>query len=322
MTNPEVSVIIPVYNAQDSIGKCIDSITSQTFNNFEVILVNDGSTDDTLFVLQKFEREYENIKLINKKNEGVAITRNKAILEAKGKYIMFIDNDDFIDKDYIETFYNEIELRNADIIVGGYRRVSEKKELFKVRLTDSEWDKYIVISPWAKIYRRNFILENNLEFLNYILGEDVYFNLAAYSKTKRVWCISYIGYNWFDNQESISNTAHKGFKKEADILFLFNKLDEKIEMKDDFFKYYLKRFYIYYLLYSGRTASKKNFVHEVNRIMEWINKRGYQSSISPFNSRVSSDKLSTKLSIFTFECIYKLKLLTLFAYIYCKGKEK
>lgn len=321
MTNPEVSIIIPVYNARDSIAKCIDSIINQTFLNFEVILVNDGSTDDTLSVLLKYEHDYENIRVINKRNEGVAVTRNKAIFEAKGKYIMFIDNDDFIDKDYIETFYKEIELRNADIIVGGYRRVSEKKELFKVRLTDTDWDKYIVISPWAKIYRRDFIIENNIEFLNYILGEDVYFNLVAYSKTKSVWCIPYIGYNWFDNHESISNTAHKGFKKEADILFLFNQLDSKIDLRDDYTKYYLKRFYIYYLLYSGRTASKKNFIVEVTRIMDWIKNKGYQSNMSSFNSKVSSDKISTKLSIFIFEWIYKLKLLTLFAFFYCKGKE-
>ena len=109
MTNPEVSIIIPVYNARDSIAKCIDSIINQTFLNFEVILVNDGSTDDTLSVLLKYEHDYENIRVINKRNEGVAVTRNKAIFEAKGKYIMFIDNDDFIDKDYIETFYKEIE---------------------------------------------------------------------------------------------------------------------------------------------------------------------------------------------------------------------
>ncbi|HEM5150953.1 TPA: glycosyltransferase family 2 protein, partial [Streptococcus suis] len=186
MLTPEVTVIIPVFNAEKSIEKCYNSIQKQTFQDYEILLVNDGSTDNTESLLATIAKSDSKVRVINKKNEGVAVTRNFAVLEAKGKYILFMDNDDFIDPDYIEKFYNAISGKKLDVVVGGYRRVSEEKTLFEVSLKKDSWSKYTTISPWAKIYRKDFIIDNELQFLDYIIGEDVYFNLQVYSLTKKI----------------------------------------------------------------------------------------------------------------------------------------
>ena len=126
MSNPTVSVIIPVYNAQEGIKQCIDSLLNQSFTDFEIILINDGSTDNSLEVIKKYAADNDFIRVIDKENEGVAKTRNKGIQLANGKYIVFIDNDDFVDSDYLERFYNEIDQEQLDIVLGGYKRVNQE----------------------------------------------------------------------------------------------------------------------------------------------------------------------------------------------------
>ena len=139
MSNPTVSVIIPVYNAQEGIKQCLDSLLNQSFTDFEIILLNDGSTDNSLEVIKKYAADNDFIRVIDKENEGVAKTRNKGIQLANGKYIVFIDNDDFVDSDYLERFYNEIDQEQLDIVLGGYKRVNqEMKTLFKQDLTQSD----------------------------------------------------------------------------------------------------------------------------------------------------------------------------------------
>ena len=105
MTNPAISIIIPVYNAQEGIKQCIDSLLNQSFTDFEIILINDGSTDNSLEVIKEYADANDFIRVIDKENEGVAKTRNKGIQLAKGKYVVFIDNDDFVDSDYLERFF-------------------------------------------------------------------------------------------------------------------------------------------------------------------------------------------------------------------------
>ena len=129
MSNPTVSVIIPVYNAQDGIKQCLDSLLNQSFTDFEIILLNDGSTDNSLEVIKKYAAVNDFIRVIDKENEGVAKTRNKGIQLANGKYIVFIDNDDFVDSDYLERFYNAIDQEQLDIVLGSYKRVNQEMKL-------------------------------------------------------------------------------------------------------------------------------------------------------------------------------------------------
>ena len=154
--NSKVSIIIPVYNAEKFIEKGIKSILEQTYKNIEIILINDGSADNSLKIIKKYEKKFPDIiKVYNQKNMGVGKTRNKGIEVSNGDYITFIDADDYIDSDFIETLMNKIS--DNDIIVSGYRQVDEMdKTNFIQRLKEDEWSKFRQVTMWAKLYRKTF----------------------------------------------------------------------------------------------------------------------------------------------------------------------
>lgn len=321
MSKPAISVIIPVYNAQDGIKRCVDSLLNQSFKNFEIILLNDGSKDNSLNILKEYELKYSFVRVIDKQNEGVAVTRNKGILLAEGEYTMFMDNDDFVDSDYIETFYQAIHEKNLDLVIGGYKRVNQDNQIiFSQDIQQSEWSKYIIMAPWAKVYRTEFLKTNNLEFFDYGIGEDIIFNLAAYKATDKIGLLDYKGYNWYYNSQSISNTSQRGFSPKIDILVLFSKILE-LGKPSELEVYYLKRYYVWYLLFSGRTSSNQEFIHQYIRIKEWLKENKLISTISPLSKKVQGERFQTKISLIVFLSLEKLRLVPLFAKIYCKGKK-
>ncbi|MDD4561400.1 MAG: glycosyltransferase family A protein, partial [Candidatus Dojkabacteria bacterium] len=119
-----VTIIIPVYNAEKTLKKCLDSILHQTYTKYEVILINDGSKDKSLQIVQEYKEKHPDIfQIYDQENVGPAVTRNSGMQCAKGEYLFFIDCDDYIDEKYIETFVKEIEEKEVDMVIGGYRRV-------------------------------------------------------------------------------------------------------------------------------------------------------------------------------------------------------
>ena len=294
---------------------------NQSFKNLEIILLNDGSKDNSLNILKEYELKYSFVRVIDKQNEGVAVTRNKGILLAEGEYIMFMDNDDFVDSDYIETFYQAIHEKNLDLVIGGYKRVNQDNQIiFSQDIQQSEWSKYIIMAPWAKVYRTEFLKTNNLEFFDYGIGEDIIFNLAAYKTTDKIGLLDYKGYNWYYNNQSISNTSQRGFSPEIDILVLFSKILE-LGKPSELVVYYLKRYYVWYLLFSGKSSSDQEFIHQYIRIKEWLKENKLISTISPLSKKVQGERFQTKISLIVFLSLEKLKLVPLFAKIYCKGKK-
>ena len=321
MSKPAISVIIPVYNAQDGIKRCVDSLLNQSFKNFEIILLNDGSKDNSLNILKEYELKYSFVRVIDKQNEGVAVTRNKGILLAEGEYTMFMDNDDFVDSDYIETFYQAIHEKNLDLVIGGYKRVNQNNQIiFSQEIQQSEWSKYIIMAPWSKIYRTEFLRKNNIIFFDYGIGEDIIFNLTAYKTTDKIGLLDYKGYNWYYNNKSISNTSQRGFSPKIDILVLFSKILE-LGKPSELVVYYLKRYYVWYLLFSGRSSSDQEFIHQYIRIKEWLKENKLISTISPLSKKVQGERFQTKISLIVFLSLEKLRLVPLFAKIYCKGKK-
>ena len=315
----KVSIIVPVYNAYSSIDKCIESIINQTYKNIELILINDGSKDDSITKIKAYEKKYKNIRVIDKKNEGVSKTRNLGIREATGKYIMFIDNDDYIDNDYVETLLTEIIATKADCIFSGYRRENSKGKVIKIKkLKNKPWSKYILSAPWAKIYNREFLLKNKIEFLPYKIGEDVYFTIKLINCNAKIEIIDYIGYTWYFNDVSVSNTIQRGMKKEVDILFLLDKINS-FSNKDKYTCYFFYKYCVWYLLFSGRQASKKQFVEEHKKYKEWLIKNDYYKTISPFSFKLNGESVRDRLCVFTFKVLDKLHLIKLFATIYCRG---
>ena len=327
MDDVKVSIVVPVYNAEKNIRKCIESILRQSYTEFELILLNDGSTDHTLDILKEYQAQDKRIRLIDKSNEGVSMTRNRGISEAVGQYLMFIDNDDYIRDDYVVTFVEAIESSQSDIVVGGYKRVDDSERiLFQQNLHDNAWAKFTVISPWAKIYRTEYIKKNNIEFFPYPIGEDIVFNLRAYSCTERVSTVSYNGYYWYYEKTSISNTLHTKISKNLDILLLADKVLSEMNPKylrdnKSIVGFFFRKFFIWWLLYAGKNSSPRLFISEYERLNNWLYTQKFSTHYFMFWKYLNEERLSTKISLWGFHLLEKLHLLPLFAKLYCKGKE-
>ena len=222
---PKISVIIPVYNAELYLKRCIDSVLNQSFKSFEIIAIDDGSKDNSFKILNEYQQFSPNIRILSRENKGAAYTRNEGIELAKGEFIMFIDSDDYIKSDYLQVFYDEISRGLDDAVIGGLQRVNQDgKQLFSIQLGKDKWSKYRSISPCARIYRKKFLQDNNLHFPEFPLGEDLLFSLKVYSKSKNINTISYCGYFWFYNENSASNTLNKGFNPDVNIIDLLTEI--------------------------------------------------------------------------------------------------
>lgn len=323
----KVSVIIPVYNSEKYIGRCLESVLNQTYSNFEIIVINDGSKDNSQKIIDEYKEKYpDKIISINQQNKGVAITRNESIKRATGKYIMFVDNDDFLDIDYIETFVNEAEKNDYDIVLGGYRRPNENGKIIKkLKLKDTEWSKLMITAPWAKIYKKDYLLKNKFEFLNTNIGEDVYFNLSAMLISNKIKIIPYIGYNWFYNTESISNTKQKNINK-LQIYELLNSCYDSLKNRNlmnnhyEIIEAYFMR-YIFWILTYTTKKQKYNIINEqYDKVFKWLKEKfpNYKKNklIGFFKPKgeLKSIRFATKI----FYIFHSINLGKIFIYFYSK----
>lgn len=186
----KVSVIVPVYNAEMYLTQCLDSLVNQTIDSKEIIIVNDGSTDNSLEIALKYEREYDFVKVINKKNGGGSSAQNVGIKNAGGEYILYVDSDDFIDLDSLEYLYDTAYHWNLDIVKGKYyvyyedsKSISRKSEKQKIPSENKviSGDIYLKeaidagcyeVVSCINLYRRSYLLENNLLFPEGICYDD------------------------------------------------------------------------------------------------------------------------------------------------------
>lgn len=225
----KVSVIVPVYNAERFIETGIKSVLNQTYKNIELVLVDDGSKDSSLAILKKYEKQNKDIiKVFHKNNSGVGDTRNYGIEKCTGDYITFMDADDYLDKDFIEVMVTNAD--NNDIVVSGYNQVDEKHNLiFSRYIKPVPSAKFRQMVIWAKLYKKQFIVKNNIKFNNLKIGEDISFSMDNYIATNKVKCIKYAGYNNVSNQYSV--TKNSEIKKDMNITYLISILIDKCNNK-------------------------------------------------------------------------------------------
>lgn len=216
MSNIKVSVIVPVYNAERHLGKCVESILNQTLKEFELIIINDGSTDSSYELCKKYAVKDERIVLLDQKNSGVSVARNRGLDIAKGEYIYFIDADDYIEKNTLEILYNRAIASNSDIVVFGYKTISENS-VYVEKVSDCEYTiqeflahygDFIISSSilgaiWNKIYKRETI--NDIRFIEGIKHhEDLFFVQDVLRKCKLVSMQGDLYYNYINNDGSAS----------------------------------------------------------------------------------------------------------------------
>ena len=317
----DVSIIIPVYNCEEYINRCIDSLINQTYKNFEILIINDGSTDGTLERLRQYEF-LKFIKIFSQENAGPAVARNFGIKYAVGEYVMFIDSDDYVDEDFVESYILSIKEHNSDIVIGGYKRVVEGKIVSKVKLKNQEFSKYLITGPVCRIIKRNFLLDNDILFLDTNSSEDVYFNILIYNSTKKITIIDNTGYYYYFNSKSLSNTAHKGFKSEIKIIELLDFINLKDSYNLEMNQYFIIKYCIWYFLFSGRTATKTEFINENDKLFNWIreNIKAYKNNKYISLIRPSGEPLKHRFIIWIYMKIIGLNLVPLFARLYCKGE--
>ena len=314
--NSKVSIIIPVYNAEKFIEKGIKSILEQTYKNIEIILINDGSADNSLKIIKKYEKKFPDIiKVYNQKNMGVGKTRNKGIEVSNGDYITFIDADDYIDSDFIETLMNKIS--DNDIIVSGYRQVDEMdKTNFIQRLKEDEWSKFRQVTIWANLYRKTFLVDNGLKFNDLKIGEDIVFSISSYTKSDKIISTSYIGYN---NVCHFSSVTHdKKLKKDNDILSTIKILGTITSDKNFMLKNgnYIRNFYyktfVFFLIDKARVLSLNELKKYYFDGFSWLKKYLTDNNI-PFKFKyISSEPFKVNFAIFITIMAYKLKISNLF----------
>ena len=190
MENIAVSIIVPVYNVEKYLKRCLDSLINQTLSNIEIICINDGSKDCSGNILTEYALKDERIIVIDQENAGVSIARNVGMEVAKGEYIGFVDSDDWVDLDYFEKLYNSAKQNNCDIAVAGVIRLNKFKRKFylnydKLIITNDKDKKFELCDipeqgcVWNKIYQTNLLKSFNLKFEEGIYYEDAIFSPQA-----------------------------------------------------------------------------------------------------------------------------------------------
>ena len=197
----DISIIIPAYNAEKYINKCLDSIIHQTKKELEIIVINDGSTDKTEDKVKEYKDK--RIKYFKNKNQGIGKTRNFGIEKATGSYIMFIDSDDYIEKDACEKMFNKARNDNLDIVICDFYKEYDNGTIEEIHTNtfsnSSLKDNPDIITeylcPWAKIYDRKMIIDNKIKFVENLKYEDAPFVIKALCTAKKIGkideCLNY-----------------------------------------------------------------------------------------------------------------------------------
>ena len=215
--NPQISVVVPVYNGERYLHKCLDSIIGQTFTDFELILLDDGSSDRSGKICDEYAARDSRIRVVHKENEGINATRWRGVCEAKGDWISFCDNDDSLPIDALSNLYSLVE--DTDIVIGfpgepNYQRELSLDECRRNMITA----KLLPPTPWGKLYRRSLLTDEVFDFPREIDGEeDMIMNIRLMFKITRAprICFKKV-YNFRRNTASVSHTKRASLEHEAD----------------------------------------------------------------------------------------------------------
>ena len=208
----DISIIVPIYNVEKYLRECIDGLLEQTFKNYELILINDGSTDDSANICNKYKKIDSRIKVIHQRNQGVSAARNAGLDSATGKYIYFCDADDYMSMDLLKENFESAEKYEANMVIFGYNSVENNSIIQTHNVANSAFyeakydfrnhyielhQNYLTYTLWNKLYKRDYIVENQINFDGELrIGEDAVFNYNLYENIDRVYINSNCYYNY------------------------------------------------------------------------------------------------------------------------------
>lgn len=286
-----ISIIIPIYNVQEYLEQCIKLILKSIESNYELILVNDGSTDDSFNICKKYSSRNNNIKIVNKKNGGLSSARNAGIDVAQGKYIVFLDPDDEINENYFKNLLNIMEKNKCDIVISGYETFPVKKVITPgYKLNTILEGRDLVLSAknihsnnelcfvWRNIYKLDIIKRNNIRFNEEVfIGEDVIFNLEFLLKSKRAYAVDEVLYYYRTNnanslmrakyKPNLEKSLLKQYEVRKYLSEEYNLLSDK-NYKFDMANYYLKSIY-FMMINNLKNAEQKNIKEKIYEIINF-----------------------------------------------------
>lgn len=229
-----ISVIVPVYNVEKYLDRCINSIINQTYKDLDIILVNDGSQDKSLQICNKYQEQDERVRVFDKPNTGVSDTRNYGIEHSQGDYILFVDSDDYIDKDYVKNLVENLE-------VNSYTRIanlshSEKKVNENILYDVDDFAKYalegkFLFCVWGGLFKKSLIgkFDNNTYYM-----EDAIFLMEYLKKCASVkLVVSHSTYHYMDNPDSITNNKNNALNNIKSYFYSLDRMNEITNFKYD-----------------------------------------------------------------------------------------
>lgn len=285
----KISVIIPVYNVEQYLSRCVDSVLNQTLKDIEIVLVDDGSPDNSPEICDNYKKTDERVKVVHKKNGGLASARNAGLSVASGKYIFFLDSDDWLESDGLQTLYDTAEKFNVDLVKyrairtgwpglpqdapcmvepirelrdGYYDRDQIIKEIYPRLFATSQLTMGAVVGAWGALYNFKFLKDNKLKFYeNVKFSEDLIFSANVMKHAKSFYFIDKAGvYHYFYNDTSISKSFREGRWESCKALISLFEKDFKNNKEFDFSNeiYYLKWFCVLLSINERRFISDKN----------------------------------------------------------------
>lgn len=242
---PIISIVVPIYNAEKYLRHCIESILQQTFTNFELLLINDGSTDSSQHICDDYSWD-SRVRVFRKSNRGVSAARNFGIKKSIGKYLTFVDSDDYLEPNALELLYRNISNGDCDLVCASYRRISSKKELYVCSLSPQiltcqnlatlcyEINFAIILGGvWGKLYKKEIISNHKISFPENIhYSEDNIYNIQYYKCVNAAKIIDSIIYNYYDSYKVLSS--------ETIINLIYNNI-EVYKMREQYFRALVQR---------------------------------------------------------------------------------
>ena len=344
----KIGIIIPMYNVENFIEKCLYSCINQTFKDIEILAINDESKDNTLEISKRFEQKDNRVKVFNQKNSGVSAARNLGIKNSTAEWLLFLDGDDWLEETALEQMYNEIKDSNdIDILVTSFfsnYNNYEKKDMFlnTEKIFFNKNDKLDLIKnciykdklssksssanlgvPWAKLYKKSFLNKNKINFeLGLKRMQDMVFNLYAFYYSNKVKYCNYIyTYHYRLQDKSVTNKYSEDFYSTSiDILKNINRMLEKTQLKNELNIYLqIKALRLYTEIIRLQFVPKEcplKFHEKIKVLREILDKEPYKNII-PLEHRM---KLNCKDSLIN--VLIKLKFIRILYIIYFISYKK
>lgn len=316
---PKISIIVPIYNVENYLSKCIDSILDQSFGDYEIILVNDGSTDNSGNIINKYHKKDKRIIAVHKENRGVSQSRNIGIKYSKGQYILFLDPDDWLEKNALDLLNSIIDKKEYDIVQFKYiiNDINSNKVMINIDNSIFDNDNLLnmtlvgknIFSVWSKLIKREFILKNNIYFNEDIsYGEDLLYTATMIMYKPKYIFIDEFLYNYYKRENSLSRTKNNKLLDITKAIYflkqnlLQNKLYELYKLEYDYLAYMQCFFYLKDIIYEDDgNLGKKLF-----KAWKLLNIRINNDNNIYYKNLYINDNCRSNIVLFIYERNYSL----------------